>query len=51
MRALQCFMVEFWDLDTRGLEVLTPDRAVLEKLHGGWCVLLPQGTRICHLRA
>ena len=51
MKAAQCFYMEFWDLDMRGLESLTPDRGVIEKLHGGWCVELPEDTKICHLRA
>ena len=51
MKAAQCFYMEFWDLDTRGLEALTPERSVIEKLHGGWCVLMPEDTKICHLRA
>lgn len=51
MKAAQCFYMEFWDLDTRGLESLTPERSVIEKLHGGWCVVMPEDTKICHLRA
>ena len=49
MRALQCFLMEFWDMSTRGLEAYLP-QAALDGLKGGWCVELPQHTRICHLR-
>ena len=49
MRALQCFLMEFWDLSTRGLEAYLP-QAALDGLQGGWCVEMPQRTRICHLR-
>ena len=49
MRALQCFLMEFWDMSTRGLEAYLPE-AALGGLQGGWCVELPQRTRICHLR-
>ena len=49
MRALQCFLMEFWDMSTRGLEAYLPPVA-LGGLQGGWCVELPQRTRICHLR-
>lgn len=49
MRALQCFLMEFWDMSTRRLEAYLP-QAALSGLQGGWCVELPQRTRICHLR-
>ena len=49
---MQCFFVEFLpaDLENVPLEALTPDRAILERLEGGWCVKLPEDTRMCHLR-
>ena len=50
MRALQCFMYEFWDLETKPIEDVVPDKAATEGLIGGWCVLMPQASRICHLR-
>ena len=50
MRAFQCFMYEFWDLQTRELQDMLTDEKVKEKLMGGWCVLLPEATRICHVR-
>lgn len=54
MRALQCFMMEFWDMtvhDIRG-EYLAADelKDVRERVPGGWCVHLPEATRLCHLR-
>ncbi|KAK9825923.1 hypothetical protein WJX81_007164 [Elliptochloris bilobata] len=49
MRALQCFTMEFWDLGTRELGAYAP-HAALQGLRGGWCVELPQRTRVCHLR-
>ncbi|KAK9821033.1 hypothetical protein WJX74_003942 [Apatococcus lobatus] len=51
MRAMMAFFIEFWDLGERWLETLTDDRWALDPLHGGWCIELPEGTRICHLRA
>ncbi len=53
MNALQCFFLEFWDMQTRSLESLAPkpqpagdgkDRQqLLQQLSaGGWCVQLPQ---------
>jgi hypothetical protein len=50
MRALQCFMYEFWDLETYQLETVVPDKAAVEGLIGGWCVMLPEDSRICHIR-
>ena len=50
MRAFQCFMYEFWDLQTRELQDMLTDEKAKEKLIGGWCVLLPEATRICHIR-
>ena len=50
MRALQCFMYEFWDLETRTLEEVVADREATEGLLGGWCVLMPEAARICHVR-
>ena len=50
MRAFQCFMYEFWDLETRELQDYLTDEIVKSKLMGGWCVLMPQDTRICHVR-
>ena len=50
MRAFQCFMYEFWDLETRELKDLLTDEDVRSKLIGGWCVLMPEDTRICHVR-
>ena len=50
MRAFQCFMYEFWDLETRELKDLLVDEEVREMLIGGWCVLMPENTRICHVR-
>ena len=50
MRALQCFMFEFWDLETRAIEDQVADKASTEGLLGGWCVLMPEDSRICHLR-
>ena len=51
MRALQCFMFEFWDLETRELKDVFADRpSTLEGLLGGWCVLMPEDSRICHIR-
>jgi len=50
MRALQCFMYEFWDLETRPLDKLIADKEATEGLIGGWCVLLPERSRICHIR-
>ena len=54
MRGLQCFMMEFWDMtvhDIRG-EYLAADELedVRDRVPGGWCVHLPEGTRLCHLR-
>ena len=51
MRAMMAFFIEFWDLGERWLESLTDDRWALDPLHGGWCIELPEGARICHLRA
>ncbi|KAK9841328.1 hypothetical protein WJX74_003987 [Apatococcus lobatus] len=62
MQALQCFFLEFWDMDTKSLESLVPvpqpaadgpDRQqLLQQLStGGWCVQLPQATRICYVQA
>ena len=50
MRAFQCFMYEFWDLQTRELQDMLTDEKAKEALMGGWCVLLPEATRICHVR-
>lgn len=50
MRAVQCFTYEFWDLDTKPLDTMVPEKDVMENLIGGWCVLLPEQTRICHVR-
>lgn len=50
MRALQCFMYEFWDLETKPLDRLIADKGATEGLIGGWCVLLPESSRICHIR-
>lgn len=52
MKAVQCFFVEFLpdDLENVPLEFLTPDRAILERLEGGWCAALLEDTRLCHLR-
>ncbi|BDA49809.1 hypothetical protein COCOBI_14-4290 [Coccomyxa sp. Obi] len=51
MRALQCFMYEFWDLETKQLDRLIADKGATEGLIGGWCVLLPEKSRICHIRS
>ncbi|EIE18670.1 hypothetical protein COCSUDRAFT_45154 [Coccomyxa subellipsoidea C-169] len=51
MRALQCFMYEFWDLETKPLDTLIADKGATEGLIGGWCVLLPEQSRICHVRS
>ena len=50
MRALQCFMYEFWDLETKDIERVVLDKAATEGLIGGWCVLMMEDSRICHLR-
>ena len=50
MRAFQCFMYEFWDLEVRELSDLLTDKEVKSKLMGGWCVIMPENTRICHVR-
>ena len=50
MRALQCFVYEFWDLETKPLDRLIADKGATEGLIGGWCVLLPENSRICHIR-
>ena len=51
MRALQCFMFEFWDLETRELkDVVAASPSTMEGLLGGWCVLMPEDSRICHIR-
>ncbi len=50
MRAFQCFMYEFWDLETKELKDLLTDEVVKSKLIGGWCVIMPEDTRICHVR-
>ena len=50
MRAVQCFMYEFWDLETKQLDTLVADKEATEGLIGGWCVLLPEDSRICHVR-
>ena len=50
MRAFQCFMYEFWDLEVRELSDLLTDEEVKSKLMGGWCVIMPENTRICHVR-
>ena len=50
MRAFQCFMYEFWDLETKELKDLLTDEDVKSKLIGGWCVIMPEDTRICHVR-
>ena len=50
MRAFQCFMYEFWDLETRELKDVLMDEDVKSHLMGGWCVLMPEDTRICHVR-
>ena len=51
MRGLQCFFYEFWDLETHPLSDLTSDASTVDALMGGWCILMPESTRICHLRA
>ncbi|KAK9868045.1 hypothetical protein WJX84_001376 [Apatococcus fuscideae] len=62
MQALQCFFLEFWDMETRPLDSLvaepklagdgTDRRQLLQQLtKGGWCVQLPQNTRVCYVRA
>jgi hypothetical protein len=50
MRAMQCFVYEWWDMDIKHLDKYFPE-ATLEGLLGGWCVELPEGTKVCHLRA
>ena len=50
MRAFQCLMYEFWDLEVRELSDLLTDEEVKSKLMGGWCVIMPENTRICHVR-
>jgi hypothetical protein len=54
MRGLQCFMMEFWDMtvhDIRGEVLEGPElEDMRERVLGGWCVFLPEGTRLCHLR-
>ena len=59
MQALQCFFLEFWDLQTKPLEslVAVPPPAgdgsdwqqLLQQLStGGWCVQLPQVALTSH---
>ena len=54
MRGLQCFMMEFWDMtvhDIRGEILEGPElNDMRERVLGGWCVALPEDTRLCHLR-
>ena len=54
MRGLQCFMMEFWDMsvhDIRGEYLEAPElEDMRERVPGGWCVVLPEGSRLCHLR-
>ncbi len=50
MRAMQCFVYEWWDMDIKHMDKYFPEET-LEGLLGGWCVELPEGTKICHLRA
>ena len=59
MQALQCFFLEFWDMETRPLDSLvaepqlagdgTDRRQLLQQLtKGGWCVQLPQVAAPCY---
>ena len=54
MRAFQCFMMEFWDMtvhDIRGEILDGPELDDMrDRVLGGWCVYLPENTRLCHLR-
>lgn len=54
MRGLQCFMMEFWDMtvhDIRGEYMAGAEfDEARDKVLGGWCVHLPEGTRLCHVR-
>ena len=51
MKAFQCFMYEFWDLDMVDLKhrVVEAD-FVRDKVRLGWCAHLLEGARICHHR-
>ena len=51
MKAFQCFMYEFWDLDMVDLKhrVVESD-FVRDKVRLGWCANLMNGARICHHR-
>eukprot|EP00884_Botryococcus_braunii_P023107 jgi/Botrbrau1/9480/Bobra.0252s0098.2 len=52
MRGVQCFFYEFWDLQTRTQDVsFGGGPAVIGRTLGGWCVEMPESTRICHLRS
>ena len=53
MKALFCFLVEFWDVGTgyRELAEEAPNLApLLRQLRMSQCVVLPHRTRICYLR-
>ncbi len=50
MRAMQCFVYEWWDMDIKHMDHYHSE-ATLEGLLGGWCIEMPEGTRICHLRS
>ncbi|KAK9832530.1 hypothetical protein WJX81_006130 [Elliptochloris bilobata] len=50
MRAMQCFVYEWWDMDIKHMDRYFP-QATLEGLLGGWCVEMPESTKICHLRS
>lgn len=51
MKAFQCFVYEFWDLDMVDLKhgVVETD-AARERVRLGWCANLIDGARVCHHR-
>ena len=51
MKAFQCFMYEFWDLDMVDLKHrVVENDFVRDKVRLGWCANLINGARICHHR-
>ncbi|CAL8468940.1 g8481 [Coccomyxa elongata] len=54
MKAMMCFMVEFWDVDRQPQPPIQPHSEPyidFEWPLQGWCIQLPQDARICLLRA
>ncbi|CAL5221674.1 g3905 [Coccomyxa viridis] len=54
MKAIMCFMVEFWDIERRPQPPIKPHSEPyidFEWPLQGWCIDLPQNSRICLLRA